>query len=150
MDFYGHNRGQVTREDNKTDAYYSDLAAHKSWFMFDDEIVCLGSGITNSENYEAITTIESRRLDGRTELKTESTVEQYDAQSVSACGDDGNSYWEQVGDLIVKTRFDHSLNASGKCKQRPHEPYNYYYERISPELLCSVYKQLGKFLEEIL
>jgi hyaluronate lyase len=42
-------------------AYGSSLVAKKSWFMFDDEIVCLGAGITGGSS-NVITTIENRRL----------------------------------------------------------------------------------------
>lgn len=90
MDFYGHNRDAVTRDDNKTDAYYSDLAAHKSWFMFDDEVVCLGSGISNTEDYEALTTIENKRLEGEVPYKDDSYVEQFVPVKVTAIGHDGN------------------------------------------------------------
>jgi len=38
------------------------LKARKSWFMFDDEIVCLGAGITSSGPAEIHTTVEDRRL----------------------------------------------------------------------------------------
>ncbi|MGN6642000.1 MAG: polysaccharide lyase family 8 super-sandwich domain-containing protein, partial [Verrucomicrobiota bacterium] len=44
------------------DAYGSSLVAKKSWFMFDNEIVCLGAGITCSSGTNVITTIENRRL----------------------------------------------------------------------------------------
>lgn len=40
----------------------SDLVAKKSWFMFDDEVHCLGAGITMSENREVETIIESRYI----------------------------------------------------------------------------------------
>lgn len=40
----------------------SDLVAKKSWFMFDDEVHCLGAGISMSENRQVLTTIESRRI----------------------------------------------------------------------------------------
>jgi hyaluronate lyase len=38
------------------------LTGKKSWFMFDDEIVCLGSGITSSDSRPIETTIEQRKL----------------------------------------------------------------------------------------
>ena len=38
------------------------LAAKKSWFMFDDEVVCLGAGITGGGAAEIDTTVEDRRL----------------------------------------------------------------------------------------
>lgn len=40
----------------------SDLVAKKSWFMFDNEVHCLGAGISMSENRQVLTTIESRRI----------------------------------------------------------------------------------------
>ncbi|MBQ7901993.1 MAG: hypothetical protein IJ365_08550, partial [Clostridia bacterium] len=33
------------------------LSAKKAWFMFDDEIVCLGNDISNTTNYSAVTTV---------------------------------------------------------------------------------------------
>ena len=38
------------------------LTARKSWFMFDNEIVCLGAGITCGDASEVDTTVEDRRL----------------------------------------------------------------------------------------
>ena len=40
----------------------SDLTAKKSWFMFDEEIVALGSGINSSDGFEVYTTVENRKL----------------------------------------------------------------------------------------
>ncbi|GAA0086796.1 polysaccharide lyase 8 family protein [Clostridium sp. CTA-7] len=44
--------------DNK----YDSLKANKSWFMFDNEIVALGSGITNPEDFSTETIIENRKI----------------------------------------------------------------------------------------
>jgi hyaluronate lyase len=38
------------------------LYAKKSWFMLDDEMVCLGAGITSGDSSEVDTTAENRRL----------------------------------------------------------------------------------------
>jgi hyaluronate lyase len=38
------------------------LFAKKSWFMFDNEIICLGAGITSGDSSEVDTTVENRRL----------------------------------------------------------------------------------------
>lgn len=38
------------------------LTGKKSWFMFDDEIVCLGAGITSSDGRPIETTVENRKL----------------------------------------------------------------------------------------
>ena len=40
----------------------STLMARKSWFMFDNEIVCLGAGISAGGTNEVHTTVENRRL----------------------------------------------------------------------------------------
>ncbi|MEA4839660.1 MAG: polysaccharide lyase family 8 super-sandwich domain-containing protein [Bacteroidales bacterium] len=37
-----------------------DLVAKKSWFMFDDEVVCIGAGITMSEDRNVETIVENR------------------------------------------------------------------------------------------
>lgn len=44
------------------DGWNNSLTAKKSWFMFDDEIVCLGAGITSTDNRTIETTVESRLL----------------------------------------------------------------------------------------
>ncbi|MEW6303639.1 MAG: polysaccharide lyase family 8 super-sandwich domain-containing protein [Verrucomicrobiota bacterium] len=41
---------------------FSSLTARKSWFLFDDEIVALGSDITSTDNRIIETTIENRKL----------------------------------------------------------------------------------------
>lgn len=44
-------------------AYAPNLRGKKSWFMFDDEIVCLGAGITNQDmDIPVETTVENRKL----------------------------------------------------------------------------------------
>ena len=43
-------------------SYGSTLSARKSWFMFDNEIVCLGNSISGGTNGAAETIIENRRL----------------------------------------------------------------------------------------
>jgi len=43
-------------------AWNSTLNARKSWFMFDNEVVCLGAGITATDGRTVETIIENRRL----------------------------------------------------------------------------------------
>jgi hypothetical protein len=43
--------------------YGTSLTGHKSWFMFDDEIVALGTGISSSREFPVETIMENRRLD---------------------------------------------------------------------------------------
>jgi hyaluronate lyase len=42
--------------------FATTLAAKKSWFMLDNQIVCLGAGITNNDNKMVLTTIDQRKL----------------------------------------------------------------------------------------
>ncbi len=68
MDYasYGRDIG----EDDYVDTGYgggnprfpNDLVAKKAYFMFDDECVCLGAGISSSMDSDVITTVEHRRL----------------------------------------------------------------------------------------
>nr|AAG42262.1 putative xanthan lyase XalB precursor [Paenibacillus alginolyticus] len=44
------------------DAVGSTLTAKKSWFLFDDEIVALGAGITSTDNRTIETIVENRKL----------------------------------------------------------------------------------------
>jgi hyaluronate lyase len=43
----------------------TSLTGKKSWFMFDDEIVALGSGITGSDNRYTETVIENRKINNQ-------------------------------------------------------------------------------------
>lgn len=43
---------------------HSGLKAHKSWFFFDDEIVCLGTGITSTATQPVMTTLNQSLSNG--------------------------------------------------------------------------------------
>lgn len=42
--------------------FINDLVAKKAYFMFEDECVCIGSGINSTMNSDILTTVEHRRL----------------------------------------------------------------------------------------
>ncbi|MFA5562380.1 MAG: polysaccharide lyase family 8 super-sandwich domain-containing protein [Eubacteriales bacterium] len=42
--------------------FSSDLVAHKAWFLFDREVVCVGTNITATNSAEIITVVEDRKL----------------------------------------------------------------------------------------
>ena len=44
------------------DGWNVTLTGKKSWFMFDDEVVCLGAGITSTDSRPIETTVENRKL----------------------------------------------------------------------------------------
>ena len=60
---YGINGMAFSGVTSNTTQYAPNLFGKKSWFFFDDEVVCLGAGITNSGmNNPVETTIENRKL----------------------------------------------------------------------------------------
>lgn len=52
---------------------HSGIKAKKSWFFFDDEYVCLGSGI-KVENKNVVTAINQCLLDGEVKIKNKSVI----------------------------------------------------------------------------
>jgi hypothetical protein len=64
----------------------TQLYAKKSWFMLDDEIVCLGAGINSTSGGEVDTTIENRKLKatGATTFNIADTVYSVPASTVWA------------------------------------------------------------------
>lgn len=86
-------------------SYVPDLKGKKSWFMFDDEMVCLGAGITNKNMELPVeTTIENKKLrkDGSNQLfvngeKTEIPVKEANVKElVERTADVSGTSFEQV------------------------------------------------------
>lgn len=60
---YGVNGMSLSGENDSATPYEPNLRALKSYFMFEDEIVCLGAGVSDSgSNYITETTVENRKL----------------------------------------------------------------------------------------
>jgi hyaluronate lyase len=47
---------------NDQAAFSNPLTAQKSWFLFTNEVICLGAGITDTNNHEIETIVENRLL----------------------------------------------------------------------------------------
>ena len=58
-DLYGVSGMQLDQS-----VFNQTLTGHKSWFMFDDEVVALGSGISSEDGDQIETIIDSRKLAG--------------------------------------------------------------------------------------
>jgi hyaluronate lyase len=56
-----HFRNRYAQAGMYLQSQISSLNARKSWFCFTDEIVCLGAGITMTEQHKAETVIENRK-----------------------------------------------------------------------------------------
>jgi chondroitin AC lyase len=54
------------------DSPHDDLKAHKSWFFFDEEYVCLGTGIQSDSKFPVATTINQCLLKGDVVVKSNS------------------------------------------------------------------------------
>ena len=61
-----HNDVETNLEDNGYGIgqalHDCDLTASKSWFLFDDEVVCLGADIKATKDFEVFTTVENRMI----------------------------------------------------------------------------------------
>lgn len=115
MDFEAYHR--ETPEDVVDDGYggpqpvhKSTLTAKKSYFIFDDEMVCLGSDVTANDGFNVHTVIDNRRLTQT--YFGESAAGEYKIKSVSATGNDGNVE-ENVLDNDLSTRW--SLEGADGC-----------------------------------
>lgn len=58
----GATLGEFGAAGMQLDGWGVTLTGKKSWFMFDDEIVCLGAGITSTDSRPIETTVENRKL----------------------------------------------------------------------------------------
>ena len=58
----GAKLGDVGVAGMQLDAYGATLTAKKSWFMFENETVCLGAGITSTDSRRIETIVENRKL----------------------------------------------------------------------------------------
>ncbi|MCK9478303.1 MAG: polysaccharide lyase beta-sandwich domain-containing protein [Firmicutes bacterium] len=110
MDFEGyHHDVHETGTDNDAGGqlpyFDNDLVAKKSWFMLDNEIVALGSGITSTKNSPVYTVVENKMLKKVLDPTGKNvSMNEYDIISVTAAGDDGNIP-ENVLDGNLLTRW---------------------------------------------
>ncbi len=103
--------------------FSSTLNGKKGWFVFDNEIVCLGAGISCSDNYDSLTVIENRRIgngvfkaDGET-LTGSGTITDKHALYIEGFGgiylpeNDTVNYNHTSGDVkFLELYFDHGKN----------------------------------------
>jgi len=54
--------GAAGQQLNNSNALKNSLTAKKSWFFFDNEVVCLGAGITSTNNHVIETIVENRLI----------------------------------------------------------------------------------------
>ncbi len=119
MDFEAYHFEEI---DDKVDAGYggglpqifSDLTAKKSYFMFDDEVVAVGSDIDSTNEYEVNTYIDNRTLSEKLIVTDDenSETKRYTVIKATAAGDDGNIP-ENVIDGSYDTRWSYEATSDG-------------------------------------
>lgn len=95
------------------------LSAKKAWFMFDDEIVCLGNDISNTTDYSAVTTVN--------QCITPDTPVIYDGKSELLLGDDMTYEASESGFVLndgIGYVFDSGGNIRAQVGNRTGDRYN--------------------------
>ena len=94
-------------------AHDCNLTAKKAWFMFDDEIVCLGSDVNASNDAEVLTIVDNKLASETIKLSAAEASEPYDILSVnaSAVPQEENTP-ENTIDVDYNTKWAAELNAS--------------------------------------
>ena len=66
------------------DMNYNSVTAKKSWFQFDNEVVCLGAGITSTQAESIVTSVNQCWLFGQINVKNGGTVSTIDSAANTA------------------------------------------------------------------
>ncbi|MBI9063621.1 MAG: hypothetical protein JEZ14_16690 [Marinilabiliaceae bacterium] len=105
------------------DKYQGTLRARKSWFFFDDKIVCLGSGIENKNAERPTeTTLFQNHLGKKdqavivnaTELKSAELEKRYEANHMWMMDNKGNGYLITAGSVYFRQGLQHSRDESSE------------------------------------
>lgn len=98
MDFEAYHHETVddivdTGSGGANPVHFSDLVAKKSYFMFDDEVVAVGSDINSTNDAEVNTYIDNRTLSEKLLTNPNATANsnKYAIVNATAVGDDGNA-----------------------------------------------------------
>lgn len=84
----------------------STLNGKKAWFIFDNEIVCLGAGLSCSDVYNTETIIENRRLRGDQEFSINGDVTNDNGDTVKA----NYMYIESLGGVYFPVETEVTYN----------------------------------------
>jgi len=85
------------------------LKTRKSWFMFNDKIICLGTGITSSNGFLVTTSVNQTYLNGKVIIKTNSAEiiaqESQNLKNVKwILHDNTGYYFPEGGELALETK----------------------------------------------
>lgn len=105
-----HNDTEPTGDDSGYGGQYvykkCTLTAKKSYFFFDDEVVCLGADVNANDDSQVNTYIETRRLIKTAFGGIDADEEPHTIVNITATGDDGNVP-ENVYDDDYSTRWSY-------------------------------------------
>lgn len=109
MQLEGHKNdvgGEISNYNGAAPIHYSSLMAKKAWFMFDDEVVALGTDITAGDGFDVQTVVENRKLYKSEKIDgfTDEVFTEYKIKDIISSGDDGN-FAENAIDGDYETRW---------------------------------------------
>lgn len=90
----------------------STLVANKAYFLFDDEVVCVGAGVKANDDANVITVVENRKLNNVIQ-KSESVVSEYNVSHISASGYEAGSV--NVPENMLDGNLTTRWAAEGEC-----------------------------------
>ena len=90
----------------------STLVANKSYFLFDDEVVCLGSGVSANDDANVITVVENRKLNNIIQ-KSQSLVSEYNVANVTASAYETGT--QNTPDKMLDGNLTTRWAAEGEC-----------------------------------
>lgn len=90
---------------NNNNEYISDLTAKKSWFIFDDEVVCLGAGISNTSLNPKATELKPQAI----ETVIENIIYGDNSSIILSADDPGNPNNELVPNSDASILSNNSL-----------------------------------------
>lgn len=96
--------------------YSINTSANKAWFMFDDEIVCLGAAIQSTAFDEINTTVNQCLLDGEVWFKRDAETEESQNKGLSNYSDLSWIYHNNVGYVFPKKANINVFNNSQSGK----------------------------------
>lgn len=116
---WGYNYGKTKFVGGVSDGNYGvstldlnkdGVKAKKAWFMFDNEIVCLGAAVYNNSGTEVRTTINQCKLDGKAyfSLKDDDEVDSYSKSDETYTYD--NLEWVRNGNVAYYFPEENNVN----------------------------------------
>lgn len=90
----------------------STLVANKAYFLFDDEVVCIGAGVNANDDANVMTVVENRKLNNVVQ-RSESITKEHEVKEVTASGYEAGSV--NVPENMLDGNLTTRWAAEGEC-----------------------------------